>query len=327
MWKSDDCLECEYIRTMQKKELVLHDRRITCGSGYYDKMLTYNRVPGILSFVEETIDEKLRYRYSIGTKQSLAERYETDKINYEQLEFLIRGLADIITSGREYLIDEDDYVLSPECIFFSGNPDKVYLCCYPFLQKDIRVQLTELFEYFLSHIDYQDFPAVKAAYELYMKSKTQGYGFADLLDVLSRQRGGGVNEEAGGETEQSELPEGECVERTKEPAITEPEERRNTMEEGYYLQAVRKEQSIRIKEFPCYIGLRGEVASTEGGLPAGTAQAKISKKGESIYIEDIKSNGGTFVNGRRIAGNEIHKLDIGDSVMLADRSYRFVRIA
>ena len=183
MWKSDDCLECEYIRTMQKNELVLHDRRVTCGSGYYDKMLTYNRVPGILPFVEETIDEKLRYRYLVGTRQSLAERYATEKISYEQLEFLIRGLTDIITRGREYLIDENDYVLSPECIYFSCNPDKVYLCCYPFLQRDIRVQLTGLFEYFLSHIDYQDLPAVKAAYELYMKRKLNKSDIAKKLKI------------------------------------------------------------------------------------------------------------------------------------------------
>lgn len=322
MWKKDDSLECEYIRTMQKNEIVLYDRRVTCGSGYYGKMLTYNKVPGILSFSEETSDTKLRYRYTIGTKQSLAERCVTEKISYVQLESLIRGLAEVVARGREYLIDENDYVLSPESIFFGGNPEKVYLCCYPFLQRDIRVQLTGLFEYFLSHIDYQDLPVVKAAYELYMKSKTQGYGFSDLLDILYGQEEEKSKEEP---QRQEEVQDNKPDEGTEEPVTTESEEQKGAGAK-YCLLADRKEQSIRIKEFPCYLGQNGTAPRADGGPAADTAQARISRKGACIYIEDMKSDGGTFVNGRRLAGNEIHKLNIGDSVMLADRSYRFVRI-
>ncbi len=320
MWKKDDSLECEYIRTMQKNEIVLYDRRVTCGSGYYGKMLTYNKVPGILSFSEETSDTKLRYRYTIGTKQSLAERCVTEKISYVQLESLIRGLAEVVARGREYLVDENDYVLSPESIFLGGNPQKVYLCCYPFLQRDIRVQLTGLFEYFLSHIDYQDLSVVKAAYELYMKSKTQGCGFADLLDVLR-----GREEETNEQELQEEEPENKPDENREESVTADREEQIDEGEE-YCLLADKKDQSIRIKVFPCYIGNQGVAVSAEGGLTANTVQTRISRKGACIYIEDMKSDGGTFVNGRRLAGNEIHKLNIGDSVMLADRSYRFVRI-
>ena len=49
-------------------------------------------------------------------------------------------------------------------------------------------------------------------------------------------------------------------------------------------------------------------------------------RGGGFYIEDANSDGGTFVNGRRLAKNEIQKLSVGDSVMLADRCYRFMRM-
>ena len=322
MRKEDDGLEYEYIRTMQKNEMVLYDRRVTCGSGYYGKMLAHNKVPGVLPFAEEISGEKLRYRYNIGAKQSLAEWCKTEKIGYDRMEFLIRGLAEVIARGREYLIDENDYVLSPESIFCGGNPEKVYLCCYPFLQRDIRVQLTGVFEFLLSHIDYQDLPVVKVAYELYMKSKTQGYGFSDLLDILYGQEEEKSKEEP---QRQEEVQDNKPDESTEEPVTEESEEQKGTGEK-YCLLADRKEQSIRIKEFPCYLGQNGTTPRTDGDPAADTAQARISRKGACIYIEDMKSDGGTFVNGRRLAGNEIHKLNIGDSVMLADRSYRFVRI-
>lgn len=318
-------MENEYIRNMQKNDLILYDEGVNSGPGYYIKMLSYNRIQGLLSFTEEKTDTRRRYRYDVRAKQSLTERLTGSKLDYIQLDTLLRSLMEIIQRGKEYLVDENDYVLCPEFIFCGGDSNHVYLCCYPFLQSDIRLQLTGLFEYLLSHIDYQDLSAVKVAYELYMKSKAQGFGFADILSVLDQYAKGGESDV------QTEEPEGDILTGDSDdtgsaevvPVKKDTEERMN---EGYCLQAGKKEASIYMKEFPCHIGHKGEVVCEGAALQSDMVHAKLSKRGESVYIEDIKSSNGTFVNGRRIAGNEIQKLNIGDSVMLVDRCYRFVRI-
>lgn len=298
-------LESKYIRTMQKNELLLWDGNVSGGPGYYGKMLAYNRIQGILPFSEETTASGKQYRYTIGTKKSLAERYENNKVNHEQLEALIRGLINVIKRGKEYLIDEDDYVLSPEFVFFGGDTEQIYLCCYPFYQKDIHVQMTGLFEYLLCHIDYQDMTAVRIAYELYMKSEEKGYGFADMLEILDRKERQDSTEYREGAVLQGE--EDRTEDRTENRLQARKED---LVEEGYYLQAEKKENSIRIRKFPY----------------TDSFHAKISMRGGGFYIEDANSDGGTFVNGRRLAKNEIQKLSVGDSVMLADRCYRFMRM-
>lgn len=298
---------------MQKKELCLREENVTCGAGYYMKMLQYNRIQGVLPFAAEETEGYRQYRYEIGTKRALTECREYDKMNHAQIEKLVRGIIEVIEKGREYLIHEGDYVLLPEYIFLSAEPEKVFLCCYPALQCDMRQQLAGLFEYLLSHIDYQDFAAVGMAYELYMKSKESGSRFTDLLEVLTRH---GEQKEA--VPEEIAMP-GKRKSRAEEEAVQEVP--------GYCLRSEALGDSIKITSLPCYITAKGEVMSEDDGVPVlGKTQARISLQRDSVYIEDMKSGTGTYVNGRRITGNEMHKLNLGDSVMLADRCYRFVRI-
>lgn len=328
-------MEGEYRSSMQKKELCLWEENGTDGAGYYTRMMQYNRIPGVLPFTEVQMEGQKRFRYEIGTKSALTECREYDKMNHVQIEKLVRSIVEIIEHGREYLIHERDYVLKPEYIFLTPDSEQVYLCCYPAQGQDFGQQLAGLFEYLLSHIDYQDFAAVEMAYGLYMKSKEAECRFADLLEVFGRSE---KSDEAV-VTEQEKIPNPfEEIEKVgKWSGYTERQERESQRQPvdceepvsgstGYCLRAESLADSLDILSFPCFISSLGEVFGADDGAPVlGKTQAKISMQRESVYIEDMKSEKGTFVNGRRIAGNEIHKLNLGDSVMLADRCYRFVR--
>ncbi len=304
-------MKSEQRRTMQKNELVLWEENMAEEPGFLMKMFSCNCIRGILPFVAEKIDSRIQYRYDIGTKKSLPEWIGHGKMNGIQLDTLIRSIIEIIENGREYLIDETEYVLCPEYIFFSESSEQVYLCCYPRYQGNLQKQLAGLFEFLLNQIDYQDLSAVGIAYELYMKSKAPGCRFVDMLSILEQYTTKGEAEDSKGEKEKVIFAE--------QVELTEVSE--------FCLLAERKTDSIFITKLPCYISQNGEVLSGEPeGVTIGKLHAKISIRGEVIYIEDMKSEGGTFVNGRRIAGNEIHRLNEGDSVMLADRCYRFVRV-
>ena len=346
-------MEGEYRSTMQKKELFLWEEHVSSEAGYYIKMLQYNRIPGVLPFTEEQTEGRQGYRYEIGTRCALTEYREYDRMNHVQIEKLVRGIIEVIERGREYLIHEGDFVLSPEYIFLAPDSERVHLCCYPLPGDELRQQFAGLFEYLLSHIDYQDFVAVRMAYELYMKSKTAGCRFADFLEILARygnhdecdatrqensqtdfvktdveRKGVAEKQEshsggqAGCSERQATCVEGQAERQKQTDRITE------TVSEtpGYCLRAESAAASIKITALPCYLGSEGGILETENAeLSPEKTQARISMQKNSVYIEDANSEKGTFVNGRRIAGNEIYKLNIGDSVMLADRCYRFVR--
>ena len=319
-------MEGKYSETMHKKELVLWEESVDGGPGFYAEMVSRNRISGIVPFTIEESEMKLHYRYDIGTKCALTECKEYTKMNHDQIEKLVRGIVSIIDRGREYLIDEKDFVLSPEYIFLAPDSDQLYLCCYPLLQKELRQQLTEVFEYLLCNIDYKDLSAVRLAYELYMKSRQTGFGFVDLLEILDRNK----------ETENETIPEQELREDevAAEVGAWNDWGNSNKMDEqewageetGYWLQAENWAESVMIKSFPCYISAKGEIVEKEDETVLGKIHARLSRQRNAVYIEDMKTKSGTFVNGRRIAGNEIHKLNEGDSIMLANRSYRYVRM-
>ncbi len=295
---------CECRKNLQRSELLLH-REGTEAPAYYEKMLTYNRIPGLLRYGMIKEEGKQYCRYDIGAKQSLSERYEQSKIAYGQLKWLVEEALRIIEGCREYLIDEKDIVLRPDCIFLGRDCEELYLCCYPAYQREIGKQFAELFETLMERLDYKDPSAVLLLYKLYIRCREGGCSANEMRTLL--------------ETEPEETDETVCrydTELSEHAALTESLQEPVAFlrsEPGYYLQAESEAETIRMKEFPFLLGTEEK------------ADARVRLRGEDVYIEDMNSVYGTFVNGRRIAGNEMQKLNHGDSVMLADKSYRFVR--
>lgn len=295
-------MQCEYKKTMKKNEVVLWEEGIDQGPGFYEKMFTYNQVPGILPFVTEKTGGGIRYRYKLGTGESVKERYARNPMGYGQFRELLQKIVNVMEGAREYLLDERDYVLLPECMIYDTVSEELKLCYYPMRQRNTEEQWAELLEYLLAHIDYKDMSVVTALYELYMRSKKTGFGFAAIREVLGEKKPAPI------ETRLELLRE--AMKRPQEIKAEPEDGKQQESNAEFRLQAGQGEDSIFITHFPFIAG----------------EKARLSRRGESIYIEDIKSEEGTFVNGRRIAGNEILKLNIGDSIMLADRSYRFVRM-
>ena len=54
---------------------------------------------------------------------------------------------------------------------------------------------------------------------------------------------------------------------------------------------------------------------------ASSAHARIFPRGQFMYIEDMGSTNGTYLNGRRLRGAA--RLNIGDSVRIGDTEYRY----
>lgn len=296
---------CERRKNLQRSELLLH-REGGEDSAYYEKMLTYNRIPGILRYGTTKEEGRQYCRYDIGAKQSLMERYEQRKIAYGQLKWLVEEILRVIEEGREYLIDEKDIVLRPDCIFLGNDCEELYLCCYPAYQREVGTQFAELFEVLMERLDYKDPSAVLLLYKLYIRCREGGCSAAEMRALL--------------EARPEKTDEITCrydTELSEHEALTESLQESVAFlrsEPGYYLQAECEEETVHMEQFPFLLGKEGE-----------RADARLSLHGEDMYIEDMNSVYGTFVNGRRLAGNEMQKLNHGDSVMLADQSYRFVR--
>ncbi len=95
--------------------------------------------------------------------------------------------------------------------------------------------------------------------------------------------------------------------------------------EEYYLEAMEeKQENITIRRFPFYIGKEKK----ENGYcftrdVISRKHAKLHREEDEIYLTDLNSKNGTFLNGERLEPMECRRLTLGDLVGFANIYYIF----
>ena len=166
-------LQVEYKRDMQSSYLVIRTEEIPENT-YRILMLLNNRIEGLLEMELRSIDDKNVYYYEISSRQSFACLYEKRTLTCAELRNFIRNLISIINRGKEYLLEEDDFVIRPEYIYMSPPACELSLCYLPGYRHSMRNQLSELFEVLMNKVNYKEERAVLLIYALYMASREEG---------------------------------------------------------------------------------------------------------------------------------------------------------
>lgn len=88
-------------------------------------------------------------------------------------------------------------------------------------------------------------------------------------------------------------------------------------------QLIYKE--IEIIEFPFFIGkLKRNTNQTIESNTVSRVHGKLDKIGQTVFITDLNSTNGTYLNGVRIQANQKVPIYIGDELAFADVKYHFV---
>lgn len=81
---------------------------------------------------------------------------------------------------------------------------------------------------------------------------------------------------------------------------------------------------LKIKQFPAIIGKDSKDPACCIGLPIiSHKHARLEKKNDGVYITDLDSRNGTFVNGEIIIPGQKNRLNNGDSVIFGDVEFIF----
>ena len=365
----------EYQNDMLRREMLLYEEEIKLVPEYYENMLLYNEIEQVIPYTVRQVDHQKWFVYNTTGKQSVSESLLHQKIGYEQLRELCTEMIRLINHCREYLLDEKDFLLHPEYLFWQDYAKPLYLCVFPGYGREVKEQLTELLEFFMNRIDYNDRRAVMMVYELYMKSKEESCTFDDILGIIKKNEGIAEEKvsdyvaetpfsikskpveetvapkvmymrESVGSTANKESPKGwkqylpdfliqakkqkEKQKREKYKKRSEEEPKTRLLYQGvkaslYCLRSETQEsESIYIPKFPYYIGKPGANVDYEMTVPTiSRIHARLTQMGEDIYLEDMQSTNGTFVNDVRLIVNEVKKLENGDRVKFADRNYHY----
>ncbi len=153
---------------------------------FREQMILHNRIDGLLGVDVVTEGDRKIFEYRTEGRISLEERFKTEKPDSGALSSLLKNLLGIIYRGREYMLLEDDYMISPGSVF-TDEDGNVYLAYFPGYKEDLRAQLRDLAEYLMEIIDYGDESSVLMIYGFYMKTKESGSVFEDLIKCLNTE--------------------------------------------------------------------------------------------------------------------------------------------
>lgn len=154
---------------------------------YIEKMLLHNQGEGRLEFSKQQKDGEEYYCYKITGKKSLNSVYSMMTIGERQIKGILQQLFVALENGKEYLLVEEDFVLSPSYIFATFPQMEIELCYVPGYNIPLKEQLEGLFEYLLNRVDYDDKKAVELLYTCYMFCVKEQGGLKEIKDLLVEQ--------------------------------------------------------------------------------------------------------------------------------------------
>lgn len=134
---------------------------------FEEQMIQRARPSGVLPMVRSEREDF--YKYEITGKKNLAMTFERVPMNAEQVEKVLQGILDVLGGGKEFLLSEDNFILSPEHIYLRIPEYEVMLCYYPGYEIPFAEQLGKLFEVLLNRVDYREEHAIAMVYALYMQ--------------------------------------------------------------------------------------------------------------------------------------------------------------
>jgi hypothetical protein len=180
-------MEVEYNRDLHHNYMILKEPEGKEVDSYSLKMLKAEGLKGVIPMDRRVIDNRVLYYYDITARQALGVLTARTPLTCDRVKRLFTSLIGIIEKAYEYLLNENDFVLTPETIFLELSSEKPALCYLPGYLRDIKEQMCGLLEYIMNKVDYNDKEAVLLVYNLYAVGKEEGYTFDQLLSVLMTQ--------------------------------------------------------------------------------------------------------------------------------------------
>jgi len=180
-------MQSEYIKEWMDTHLwVLPDHIVE--ESYEENMIRHNPGGGRLEFSRREKDGETYFCYNVTGKKALHSIYAVVPIGEHQVRNILGQLFETLEEGREYLLSEEDFVLSPNYIFATFPKMTLEFCYLPGYGVPLREQLEGLFEYLLNRVDYEDKKAVNLLYDCYMFCMKEKGGLADIRKLLAKEK-------------------------------------------------------------------------------------------------------------------------------------------
>ena len=176
-------MELAIVRDMDKCYLILEDEQ-EANSGYQQKMILHNKIDGLLDIEIRHIDGGSRYYYDITDRVSIKDYFLKNKASSSKVKFI--RLIQVIQGAKEYMLEQDNFILQAQYIFTNMEGNQLFLCFYEKYHIGVREQLIKLTEFFMELIDYKEERAVTMTYGIYKVLREENCNFTNIKDVIGQ---------------------------------------------------------------------------------------------------------------------------------------------
>lgn len=180
-------MEMKYKKDLYHNYMICQEMTSVEESHYGLNMVINNKIDGLLGMELRIIDNIKYYYYNITSKQQVLLIGEKGQFKKEQVVKIMRGVLESLKRAEEYLLSENDFLISPEYIYLDISTYEIFLCYIPHYKNDICQQLSEFIEYLMEKIDYSEESAVLFTYRLYKISKSADCTFQKLNEAILEQ--------------------------------------------------------------------------------------------------------------------------------------------
>lgn len=177
-------MEVEFKKDLRHNYMIISEAEEMKLEPYCIKLLEHRSMEGLLPLELSRMDNKILFYYDITAKQSMITILDKTVLSCEKLKKLCIKIIQIIEKAYEYLLPDDDFILTPEYIYLDVGSNTPSLCFLPGYHKGIKEQMSSLMEFLMNKVDYNDKEAVILVYQLYALSREEGYTLDHLMNAL-----------------------------------------------------------------------------------------------------------------------------------------------
>ncbi|MBD5547660.1 MAG: FHA domain-containing protein [Lachnospiraceae bacterium] len=156
-------LDVKYYKDYRHNYLIIKDNSGSTENVYQRKMVTENKIQGLLVSQERYINGEILLYYEITSRQSLFSIYDGRNIGMKELCSFFVQLKIVNDTLQKYLLDVSCLLLMPEYVFQNIETGEYSFLYYPDAEENSFLQLMD---FFISKVDNEDLKAVEIVYKI-----------------------------------------------------------------------------------------------------------------------------------------------------------------
>ena len=177
--------EISYHKDYRHNYLIIREDEMT-GDDYQRKMITENRIRGLLPCQIRYINGETLLYYEITSKQSVKGLFEGKHLTMKELKGLFISLK-MVMEETASLLPEDGLLIEPDMIFTELEKDEFYFVYDPFSESRGAQTLITLLEFLADHVDGEDNAALQAVYHMLDLAEKEQFVLDEIVEWFGEE--------------------------------------------------------------------------------------------------------------------------------------------